>query len=153
MPLVTAADGGGSIRIPASFVGAFGIKPTRGVVPNDEKAQFKYGGPWGRPRPRCRPVSERLTLGRAPVDRMLPWVLCTQFGPICRTAEDAAFVLDITKGYDPADPVRLVEDGWRGGAWKETGGGREGWNKRGRWRGRGRGARAAGQDRVVMHEV
>ena len=42
VPLVTAADGGGSVRIPASFVGAFGIKPTRGLVPNDEKRQFKY---------------------------------------------------------------------------------------------------------------
>jgi aspartyl-tRNA(Asn)/glutamyl-tRNA(Gln) amidotransferase subunit A len=32
-PLVTASDGGGSIRIPAAFSGAFGIKPTFGLVP------------------------------------------------------------------------------------------------------------------------
>jgi len=31
-PLVTASDGGGSIRIPASFVGAFGLKPSLGRV-------------------------------------------------------------------------------------------------------------------------
>lgn len=33
LPLVTASDGGGSIRIPASFTGAFGLKPTFGRVP------------------------------------------------------------------------------------------------------------------------
>ena len=32
-PLATASDGGGSIRIPACFVGAFGLKPTFGLVP------------------------------------------------------------------------------------------------------------------------
>jgi aspartyl-tRNA(Asn)/glutamyl-tRNA(Gln) amidotransferase subunit A len=32
-PLVTASDGGGSIRIPASFVGAFGLKVSFGRVP------------------------------------------------------------------------------------------------------------------------
>lgn len=34
LPLVTASDGGGSIRIPASFVGAFGLKPSYGRVPH-----------------------------------------------------------------------------------------------------------------------
>ncbi len=33
VPLATASDGGGSIRIPACFVGAFGLKPTFGLVP------------------------------------------------------------------------------------------------------------------------
>jgi len=32
VPLVTASDGGGSIRIPASYSGAFGLKPTFGRV-------------------------------------------------------------------------------------------------------------------------
>jgi Asp-tRNA(Asn)/Glu-tRNA(Gln) amidotransferase A subunit family amidase len=32
-PLATASDGAGSIRIPACFVGAYGLKPTFGVVP------------------------------------------------------------------------------------------------------------------------
>ena len=33
LPLVTSSDGGGSIRIPASFTGAFGLKPSQGRVP------------------------------------------------------------------------------------------------------------------------
>jgi len=35
LPLVTASDGGGSIRIPASFTGAFGLKTSFGRVPHD----------------------------------------------------------------------------------------------------------------------
>jgi Asp-tRNA(Asn)/Glu-tRNA(Gln) amidotransferase A subunit family amidase len=49
LPLVTASDGGGSIRVPASFCGAFGFKPTHGRVPLgpaamwDSSATVVYG--------------------------------------------------------------------------------------------------------------
>lgn len=35
IPMVTASDGGGSIRLPASMTGCFGLKPSYGRIPHD----------------------------------------------------------------------------------------------------------------------
>jgi aspartyl-tRNA(Asn)/glutamyl-tRNA(Gln) amidotransferase subunit A len=68
-------DTGGSVRIPASFCGVVGLKPTygrvsiRGVIP-------------------------------------LSWTL-DHVGPLTRTVEDAALMLNAIAGYDDADPTTV----------------------------------------------
>jgi Asp-tRNA(Asn)/Glu-tRNA(Gln) amidotransferase A subunit family amidase len=76
LPLVTASDGGGSIRIPASFVGAYGLKPSYGRVPRGPFAHFALGA-------------------------------TVHYGPLTKTVEDAALILDVTAGYDAHDPASL----------------------------------------------
>jgi amidase len=70
-PLAHGTDGGGSIRIPASCCGVFGLKPSRGRVSN---------APFGS--------LEGLSTA----------------GPLTRTVEDAAALLDVLAGYEPGDP-------------------------------------------------
>jgi aspartyl-tRNA(Asn)/glutamyl-tRNA(Gln) amidotransferase subunit A len=77
--LATGSDGGGSIRIPASFSGVFGIKPSQGRVP-------RYGG-YGRPAANH----------------------FSQSGPMSRTVGDTALLLQVLAGPDPRDPTSMRE--------------------------------------------
>jgi aspartyl-tRNA(Asn)/glutamyl-tRNA(Gln) amidotransferase subunit A len=64
-------DGAGSIRIPASFCGCVGLKPTYGLVPKSGVTVLSQIG--------------------------------DHVGPLARTVEDAALVLQAIAGYDAAD--------------------------------------------------
>lgn len=74
-PVSVGTDGGGSIRIPASFCGIVGFKPTHGRIPLYPASPF---GP----------------LAHA--------------GPLTRTVEDAALLMDILSLPDPRDPTALA---------------------------------------------
>ena len=76
--LATGSDGGGSIRIPASFCGVYGIKPTLGTIP-------RYPGfP-------TTPIANQTS----------------QAGPITRTVKDSMMLLSVIAGHDERDPISL----------------------------------------------
>lgn len=81
-PIAHGNDGGGSVRIPASFCGVYGIKPTQGRVP-------------------------RRIMGLAswhPVN-------FSQAGPLARTVRDAAILLQVISGPHPeGDPHSIQEE-------------------------------------------
>ena len=77
--IALGSDGGGSIRIPASFSGVFGIKPTQNRVP-------RFGG-YGRP------ASSQIS----------------QSGPLSHTVADAALLLQVLAGHDRRDANSLRE--------------------------------------------
>lgn len=79
-PIATGADGGGSIRIPASLCGIYGIKPTQGRVSG-------YTG-----------------LGAPPMPNLFG-----QQGPMSRTVQDSALLLKVIAGHDRRDPISLRE--------------------------------------------
>jgi aspartyl-tRNA(Asn)/glutamyl-tRNA(Gln) amidotransferase subunit A len=70
VPVCTAADGGGSIRIPGTFTGTFALKPTFGRVP----------------------MTEGDSLG------MTKFVDCVHFGCVTRSVLDTAIYLDAVVG-------------------------------------------------------
>ncbi|CAI1866161.1 amidase [Serratia proteamaculans] len=94
VPLALGSDGGGSIRIPASLTGVFGMKPSWGRVP-------LY--------PSCR-------------DERYPgqsgWESLEHIGPITRNAADAAFALATISGPSHYDrhsiPVESYDWSLRG---------------------------------------
>jgi len=93
-PVAIAADGGGSIRIPASFCGLFGLKPSMGRVP-------MY--------PSCR--DERYP-------GMASWEGLEHVGPVSRTVADAALALSVIAGPDDRDrhSIPAGDVDWRAAA-------------------------------------
>jgi aspartyl-tRNA(Asn)/glutamyl-tRNA(Gln) amidotransferase subunit A len=77
VPLATASDAGGSIRLPAAYTGCVGFKPSHGRIP----AGPRFG--------------------------MESFNGISSVGPIARTVADAALFLDVTCGYHAADPDSL----------------------------------------------
>ncbi|KAB7514362.1 amidase [Halosegnis rubeus] len=78
VPLAQGSDTGGSIRTPASCCGVFGFKPTFGRVPiADTRDAYSHHTPF------------------------------SHIGPLARTVEDAALMLDVMAGVHPADPFSL----------------------------------------------
>lgn len=75
-PLAQGTDFGCSIRMPASFCGIVGIRPTPGLTPN-------------YPMP-------------------LAWDPGQVHGPLARTAEDAALMLDAMIGFTRASPISVA---------------------------------------------
>jgi aspartyl-tRNA(Asn)/glutamyl-tRNA(Gln) amidotransferase subunit A len=93
-PVAIAADGGGSIRIPASFCGLFGMKASMGRVP-------MY--------PSCR--DERYP-------GIASWEGLEHVGPVSRTVADSALVLSVIAGPDPRDrrSIPAGDVDWRAAA-------------------------------------
>jgi aspartyl-tRNA(Asn)/glutamyl-tRNA(Gln) amidotransferase subunit A len=86
VPLALGSDGGGSVRIPASLTGLFGIKPSWGRVP-------VYPG--------CR--DERFP-------GISSWASLEHIGPITRHAADAALALSVLAGPTPRDRHSIPRD-------------------------------------------
>jgi amidase len=80
VPVAEGTDGGGSIRIPASWCGVYGYKHSFGRVPYITRPNAFTG--------------------------LNPFLF---EGPLTRTVEDAALVVDAIAGYDPRDPFALDE--------------------------------------------
>lgn len=81
VPIAQGSDGGGSVRIPASFCGVYGFKAS-----------------YGRVAQAIRP------------DAFLSHTPTIHAGPITRTVEDAAVMLDVMTGPHPRDPLSVPDE-------------------------------------------
>jgi aspartyl-tRNA(Asn)/glutamyl-tRNA(Gln) amidotransferase subunit A len=85
-PGALGSDGGGSVRVPASFCGLYGLKASFGRIP-------LYPG--------CRDTRYPGFSG---------WESLEHIGPLTRTVEDAALLLDVLAGPDSRDRFSLPRE-------------------------------------------
>ncbi len=78
-PLALGSDGGGSIRVPSSCCGVYGLKPTFGRIPSYPRIGIAFYS-------------------------------MDHYGPIVRYVKDAALMLNVLKGYHPADNNSFPDD-------------------------------------------
>lgn len=114
VPLTTASDGGGSIRIPASVCGLTGFKPSLGRVPagGDDPpgwADVSSKGPLARTAAEAAAVLD-CTVGPDPSDlRSLPRPEAAWLDAVTDPRPPSRVVWSPTLGYSPVDPeVRAV---------------------------------------------
>lgn len=81
VPLAFHADGGGSLRVPASWCGVLTMRTSPGVVP--------------------------LT---APIDPLLSWATQTSCGPFARTFDDLWLATRVLAGPHPSHPRAITAD-------------------------------------------
>ena len=80
VPIASGSDAGGSIRTPSSCCGVYGLKPTFGLVARPSRPNaFSHHSPF------------------------------VHLGPMARTVEDAALMLEVMAGPHPDDPLSLPE--------------------------------------------
>ncbi|MSP78526.1 MAG: amidase [Dehalococcoidia bacterium] len=77
-PMDMGDDGGGSIRMPSSYCGVFGMKPSQGRVPRLRRSEGQR-----------------------------PWSNLSQPGPITRSVEDAALLLNAIAGPHAGDVTAM----------------------------------------------